>query len=102
MSSNILVFAERRDGEIRRPSLEAVSTAEFSYSQACVSFCDRTSLCQAKALALGDPAVLGDDMVRFLGEVSLHRALALLDGAKPANVAEADLVRRFADADIQA
>ena len=27
MSSNILVFAERRDGEIRRPALEAVSTA---------------------------------------------------------------------------
>ena len=27
MSSNILVFAERRDGEIRRPALEAISTA---------------------------------------------------------------------------
>ena len=26
-SRNILVFAERRDGEIRRPALEAVSTA---------------------------------------------------------------------------
>lgn len=88
--------------DTRSGRLDAVTAADFRYCEACVSFCDRASVCLRKALEQGDPAVLGNDMVRFLGEVSLHRALALLDGAKPANAAEADLVRRFEDADVKA
>jgi hypothetical protein len=42
-----------------------------------------------------DPIFLGEDVRRFLGEVPLNRALALLDGAKPRNAAEEDLARRL-------
>jgi hypothetical protein len=79
--------------------LQAVMAASTSYSEACLSFCDRAAGCHAAALAAGDPIVLGEDVRRFLGAVSLPRALELLDGAVPANPSEEDLVRRIADAD---
>ena len=40
---------------------------------------------------------LGDDVDRFLGTVTLHRALELLEGAAAANEAEADLQRRMTE-----
>jgi hypothetical protein len=43
----------------------------------------------------GDPVFLGEDVRQFLGAVSLDRALALLDGAPPFGLAEADLGRRL-------
>ena len=79
--------------------LDAVRTSGTSYGNSCLTFCDRAPVCHAAALAAGDPAVLGDDMARFLGSVDLHRATELLDGAPPANPAEVDLVERIAAAD---
>jgi hypothetical protein len=38
---------------------------------------------------------LGDDVERFLGTITLLRALELLNGAKPVTEAEADLGRRM-------
>lgn len=75
----------------------AVLAAATSYSEACVSFCDLMPRCHAAAEAAGDPAVLGDDVTRFLGDLSLHRAVALLDGDQPATDAERDLLRRIAE-----
>ena len=78
------------DDEVR-----AVQHAATDYSEACLSFCDRAAKCHLDALAAGNPAVLGDDVARFLGDVNLHRAIDLLDGKAPENEAEKDLVRRI-------
>jgi hypothetical protein len=75
--------------------LAAVRNAETAYSEHCVSFCDRAAGCHARAAAQGNPVVLGEDIARFLGATELPRALKLMEGAKPANAAEADLVRRL-------
>jgi hypothetical protein len=60
-----------------------------------VSFCERSIVCREHALVRGDPAVLGQDMAHWLGEIDLHRALHLLDGGAPAGPAEEDLVTRM-------
>jgi hypothetical protein len=73
----------------------AIRNAETAYSQDCISFCDRAPLCFERAMKSGDPAFLGEDVSRFLGAVTLDRALALLDGAKPHGSAEQDLARRL-------
>jgi hypothetical protein len=73
----------------------AVLKADTAYEQRCWTFCDRAPVCQEKALAAGNPAVLGDDAARFLGSVSLARAIELLGGAIPEGAAEQDLMRRI-------
>jgi len=75
--------------------IEAVAHTPTEYSEACLLFCDLAPRCHEEALAAGNPAVLGNDVRRFLGPVSLHRAMELLDGDPPANETEADLVRRI-------
>lgn len=75
----------------------AVMQAEIAYSEACLAFCDRAQKCFEDSLAADDPAVLGDDVRRFLGDIPLSRAVALLGGAGPATDAEADLVRRVTE-----
>jgi hypothetical protein len=98
-------FARLRDAAKITPKpdkdnpIEAVQRAATRYCDACVQFCDRASLCQKRALEAGDPAVLGDDTKRLLGETSLHRAAALLRGDKPENPAERDLARRLREAE---
>jgi hypothetical protein len=42
----------------------------------------------------GDPAVLGEEVARFCGELPLPRAISLLDGAPPQNAAEQDFLQR--------
>lgn len=79
--------------------IRAVQGAPVRYADACVSFCDRAQSCHAAALRAGDPAVLGEDIARFLSDTTLTRALALLAGGRPSNIAEEDLLRRIAEAD---
>jgi hypothetical protein len=74
--------------------LVAVIAADTNYCQNCVAFCDRAEVCRNLALKSGSGAVLGDDVARFLGPVTLNRALELMGGAKPANAFEEDLARR--------
>lgn len=78
-----------------RPDWQDVSSAEYHYCESCVSFCDRASVCRGRALRDGSGAVLGDDVERFLGTVTLYRALELLEGARPDTEAEAGLARRM-------
>ena len=80
---------------------EAIEEASTHYSENCLRFCDRAPVCRAQALALGDPAVLGDEMGRFLGEIGLHRSLELLAGARAKTPAEEDLVRRLDEAELK-
>ena len=75
--------------------IAAIQAAETDYRQECVSFCDRAPACLAKALRESNPIVLGEDVARFLGKVSLDRAVQLIEGAKPKDDAEADLVGRM-------
>jgi hypothetical protein len=76
--------------------LSIIQAANKAYRDGCLSFCELADHCQAEALSLGLPAALGEDMARFLGELSLHRALELLHGAKAASMAEEDFLRRTA------
>jgi hypothetical protein len=96
-------FALLRDAAAGLPKgsgtagIDEILTAQFKYSESCVSFCDRAPVCRTKALKLGNGAVLGDDVERFLGAVNLHRTIELMDGATPATAAERDLQRRIKD-----
>lgn len=89
--------AESMPGGGGKATVDTVITAPISYSEACVSFCDRADACRAKALEAGCGSVLGDDVARFLGATQLQRALELLAGSPPANPAEEDLKRRMKD-----
>lgn len=75
-------------------SLAAIAQAPKHYGDACLSFCELADRCRDEALSNGLPAALGDDLARFLGSLSLHRALALLDGAPCESDAERDFLRR--------
>jgi hypothetical protein len=76
-------------------AIESVTLMEASYSEACLSFCDRASKCHADALARNDPVILGDDAARFFGEINLARAVELSEGVEPKSSAEVDLLRRI-------
>ncbi len=76
----------------------AVRAASVEYGEACLSFCDRAPGCWQKAVDAGHGTILGDDVARWLGGITLDRALALLAGKKPKNPAEQDLARRMEEA----
>jgi len=80
------------DPEAVIPTIQCSPT---NYGESCLSFCDRAPVCHAEALEEGNGAVLGDDVAQFLGATSLHRALELMEGARPANEAEMDLMSRI-------
>jgi hypothetical protein len=75
--------------------LPVVRDAATCWTERCPSFCDRAQGCRSRAMASGDPAVLGDDVARFVGPVSLTRVRELLEGGAPASPAEQDLVARY-------
>ena len=79
--------------------MAAVQHAETDYSEICLAFCDRAPTCHDAALDAGDPAVLGDDVRRFLGEINLHRAMELIGGDTARSDTEADLIRRIDETD---
>jgi hypothetical protein len=73
----------------------AVIAAETHYCENCIAFCDRADVCRDIALKSGSGAVLGDDVARFLGPVSVDRALQLMAGAEATSDFERDLARRI-------
>ena len=81
-----------------RDTEAGIRAAETTYGEACLSFCDRAQGCWRRAVEAGDPAILGEDVGRWVGEVGLHRALELLDGVEPRTAAETDLLRRMEEA----
>jgi hypothetical protein len=82
--------------------LDAVTSATTSYSEACLGFCDRAPKCFAAARNSGDAIILGEETRRFLGATTLDRLEELLEGAKPADPAEEDLMRRIGEAELMA
>lgn len=79
--------------------VQAIQSANTTYNEACLAFCDRTSACHRDALANGDAVVLGDEAKRFLGDIGLDRLDELLNGDAPAGQAESDLLRRISESD---
>lgn len=73
--------------------IAGISAAAVKYRQGCLSFCDRVELCHRRALAAGEAAVLGDEIGRLLGEVSVHRAVSLLGAGRAKTPAERELQR---------
>jgi hypothetical protein len=83
------------DPEDQQAGIAHVVAATTDFHPDCLSFCDRAAGCRARAEADGRPSVLGDDVADFLGAVPLPRAIALLEGDRPANDTEEDLVHRM-------
>lgn len=89
-----------RDDDFRsdEPGLvQRVVDADTDYSEACLGFCDLAPRCHQRALAAGNPIVLGDEVKRFLGDTTIDRAIDLLNGALPTSEREADLQRQLTD-----
>ncbi len=82
--------------------IAAVRSASTAYSEACLSFCDRAPGCHRAALSAGNPIVLGEDALRFLSGVDLHRLEELLDGAAPVSDVERDVVARIEQSELSA
>jgi len=78
------------------PTLIArVLDAPTDYAEGCLSFCDLAPRCHSRALADDEPIVLGDEVARLLGDMTVSRALALMAGALPLDDREADLQRQL-------
>jgi hypothetical protein len=73
-----------------------IQKAKVSYCESCVAFCERADLCRSRAEAAGEGSVLGDEVHRFLGEVTLVRVAELSQGAKPKDEHEREIVRLLA------
>lgn len=74
--------------------LHAIQQAPKAYCEACVSFCELADHCHRQAVEASDPAILGQEVARLLGPVSLDRASALLAGEPPRGEAEEEFTRR--------
>jgi hypothetical protein len=78
-----------------KDAMDAILHAETRYSEACFGFCDLVPHCQAIAQSNQNPAILGDAMVNFLGNIGLKRAIELLEGNPPADSREAEMIERL-------
>jgi hypothetical protein len=87
--------ADQERAHARAPALCVLASAEKSYCEACISFCELADYCGDEAVRTGAAVSLGTDARRLLGTVSIGRALALAAGATPSNEVERDLVRRI-------
>jgi hypothetical protein len=75
--------------------VQRVLEAGTDYSEACLSFCDLAPRCHQRAAEADDPAILGGDVKRLLGDTTISRAIELLSGANPSSDREADLQRQL-------
>lgn len=98
-SSALLMNGEYGAGDDGDPDslIDLVRHAETFFQDSCLSFCERADFCYSHALQKGRGVVLGDDVDRFLGGISLTRVDQLLDGADPTSRAERDLLARLHD-----
>jgi hypothetical protein len=81
----------RPDGD----KAQLVREAPTQYSESCLGFCERATLCRDRAVANHEPAALGEQMSHWLGDIRLDRAIALMGGAAPTSSAERDLLSQL-------
>jgi hypothetical protein len=87
-----------RDDDFRAddPTLvQRVLDADTDYSEACLAFCDLAPRCHQRAVDNDDPAILGGEVKRLLGDTTITRAIELLNGADPGTEREVDLQRQL-------
>ncbi len=70
-----------------------VQRLDVAYCESCVRFCERAELCRSRAEQAGEPSILGDEVKRFLGDVTLDRVRELASGSKPKDEHEREIVR---------
>jgi len=97
--SALLMNGEYGAGDDDDPDslVDLVRHADTFFQDSCLSFCERAEFCYSLALQKGRGVVLGDDVERFLGGISLTRVDQLLDGAEPTSRVERDLLTRLND-----
>ena len=62
--------------------LPVIQKAATHYCESCLSFCERAEICHGRAKASHSAAVLGDDVFRALGGISLERVKELMNGTE--------------------
>lgn len=75
--------------------VDSILTAPTSYCENCLTFCDLAPRCFEQSRIAGDPIILGENVKRLLGDISLHRALELLQGGKAKTEFESELIESF-------
>jgi hypothetical protein len=75
--------------------VDRVIDADTHYCEACLAFCDLAPRCHQRALDEDNGLILGTEASRLLGEVTISRAIELLNGHDPADDREADLQRQL-------
>lgn len=77
------------------------SHTKKSYNENCWNFCDLAEYCLKQLVREDDALVLGAEAKQELGDISIERMLSLLNGVGNPSELEADVLERFADADIK-
>jgi hypothetical protein len=73
--------------------LPVIQKAATHYCESCLSFCERAEICHGRAKASHSGAVLGDDVFRALGGLSLERVKELMNGtAQPIDQHEIEIL----------
>lgn len=85
------------DPEDEEKGIAEVLAADTDYGPGCLSFCDMAPRCRLAAFEAGDAVVLGEDVKRLLGDVTIQRAVELLEGAEPDGPREAELAARLTE-----
>lgn len=75
--------------------IKRVVEADTDYREACLSFCDLAPRCHRAALDADDAIVLGEHVKRLVGDLSMGRAIDLMNGAEPDTDRETDLQRQL-------
>ncbi len=76
-----------------------VKHSRTAYAEKCWGFCDLAARCQLVAVREDRGIVLGTEVSRALGAVSMGRTIALLNGEKPRDATESALVSQLSAVD---
>ena len=83
-----------RNNDISSDSADGINLVLHSrkdYKENCWSFCDLAPRCHDQAIIEDRGIILGSDAAKALGNVTVNRAIQLLDGANPVNEVEKSL-----------
>lgn len=74
---------------------EWVAHSETNFRDSCWVFCELAARCQDLAVAANKPVLLGNEVARSLGSLTLDRAVELLEGNNPMTDFEASLAEQL-------
>jgi hypothetical protein len=76
-----------------------VKHSRTAYAEKCWGFCDLAARCQLVAVREDRGIVLGTEVARALGAVSIGRTISLLNGAQPRDATESALAAQLSAVD---